>query len=273
MGMLATGRAEEVGPLIDRAVDVARDRGDFDLALRLEGLLASTNRLSPAQARERFARYADVVVPGSAGERLWLALQCWWGTLLGEPAVAVAAQAGRALADGRIFVEQPDAPPPSQAILVLTITEQLDLATERIQAFRTEAAARGSAGGLAQVAHLRARVELLRGEVARAEAEALSSFEAARRGGFLAAVPVFAAVHLEALIERGELEEADQELSELGWTGRFRRTTGGRLSCAVVRSCASPSTGSRMRSPISSSSSARTSARGPSRRSTPSARS
>ena len=219
MGMLATGRGEEVGPLIDQAVDVARQRGDFDLALRLEGLLVSTNRLSPAQARERFARHADAVLPDSAGERLWLALQSWWGTFLGEPAAELAEQARRALVDGRIFAEQPDAPAPSQAILVLTITEQLDLADDRIEAFRAEAAARGSAGGLAQVAHLRGRVELLRGEIARAEAEARSAFEVARRGGFLAAVPVFAAVHLEALIERGELEDADRELADLGWTG------------------------------------------------------
>ena len=219
MGMMATGRAEEVGPLVEQAVEVARERGDLDLALRLEGLLVSANRLSPAQARERFARHADAVVPDSAGERLWLALQSWWGTFLGEPAAELAEQARRALADGRIFAEQPDAPPPSQAILVLTITEQLDLAADRIEAFRADAAARGSAGGLAQVAHLRGRVEILRGEIARAEAEARSAFEVAHRGGFLAAVPVFAAVHLEALIERGELEEADRELADLGLTG------------------------------------------------------
>src|SRR5204862_6080798 len=122
-------------------------------------------------------------------------------------------------AGGRIFAEQPGSPPSSQAILILSRTEHLDEASEAIEAFAAKGRADGSATVLAQAAYLRSSVAYWRGEIAQAEAEARSAVEGARRGGFIAAVPPFVAVYLDALVERGELVEADEELTRSGAAG------------------------------------------------------
>jgi DNA-binding CsgD family transcriptional regulator len=217
--LMASGRRDEVPPLLERAVALASERGNVDLALQLEALLASSSLLSPAEARERFAYHADKVVPGTASERLWLALQSWWGTFLGDSAARTGEMARAALADGRLFAEQPDSPPPAQAILVLIRTEQLDLAVDRIDALAAEGRARGSVLPLTQAASLRALVDWLRGEVARAETGAHSAVEGARAGGWLGAVPIYLSFYVDILIDRGDLAAAGDELSRSGFTG------------------------------------------------------
>ena len=219
LALLASGMADEVGPLLDRAAGIATARGDVTLALKLESLVAATSQLSPAAAQARFARHAGAIVPGTAPERVWFAMQSWWGAFLGRSAAESAELARRALADGRIFAEQPDLPPPGQAILVLARAEELDLAADRADALTADATRRGSATGLGQASYLRAYVTYLRGEVAGAEADARSAVETARRGGYLPAVPVFPAVLVDVLIERDELDAADEELAAGGWIG------------------------------------------------------
>jgi DNA-binding CsgD family transcriptional regulator len=216
MWLLASRRGDEVPGVLDRAIELAGERGDVERALELEAQLASLGQLSPPQARARFARHAGAIVPGSKGERLWLALQSWWGLFLGETAEHVGAMARAALADGRIFSEQPDSPPAGQAILVLARTEQLDLASDRIDALAAEGRARGATFAAAQASFLRAHVELMRGNAARAEAEASATVAAGRRGGWLLAVPVYLALLVDALIERKELVEADAVLARTG---------------------------------------------------------
>ena len=219
MGMMSQGRLDEMAPLLEQAVARASERGQPELALRLEALLASSSLLSPRDARARFERHADGIQPGSPSERLWLALQSWWGMFLGDTPDRCAELAAAALSDGRIYVEQAESPPPGQAILVLARTERLDLAAEQIEAMAKQARDSGSATGLSQASYLRAYVEWLRGEVARAEADAAAALESARRGGYLAGVPVFIAIHLDTLVERDELDAADSSLEELGLAG------------------------------------------------------
>jgi hypothetical protein len=113
MWLFAAGRADEVPPLFDRAVALASERGDAELALRLEALHASSILLSPAQAYERYKRHADSLVPDSAAERLWLALQGWCGTFLGGDATATEGRRpGRGRQEDRLH--QP--PPPLSAL-------------------------------------------------------------------------------------------------------------------------------------------------------------
>lgn len=219
MWLFASDRTAEVTALMENAASLASDRGEAELALRLDALLASSSLLSPAQARARFELHGSAAMPGSAGERLGLALQSWWGTFLGGTAAHTGQMARHALTDGRIFIEQPDSPSLGQAILVVARTEQLDLALDRIEVLTAHARAAGAALTLASAAHLRAYVQYLGGEIARAEGEARISVEAARRGGYLAAVPFFAAVYVETLIERDELAEAEDVIATAGWSG------------------------------------------------------
>jgi DNA-binding NarL/FixJ family response regulator len=199
--------------------------------------------VSPVEARARFARHADLLVPDTPAERLWLALQSWLGTFLGDSAERTGELAARALANGRIFAEQPDSPVPAMAVVVLARTEQLDLATDRTEAFAAQARSRGSVLALAGASFLRANVALLRGEVARAEENARSAAGAARTGGWLGGVPMFVAVHLAALIERDDLEGAEAELARGDGGGPLRESywgaplllTRGRLRLAQRR--------------------------------------
>jgi len=219
MFLFATGRADEVPGLLGRAVEASRGRGDVEQALQLDALPVSFGIVSPAQAHARLRRYAEAIQPGSASERLWLALQSWWASFLGESAADAGSLARRALADGRILLEQGETPTPVQAILVLARTEQLDLATDRLEALAAQGRAAGSVSVLMSAALLRAYVQWLRGDVTTAEVDARGAFEAAQRSGAIAAVPMYAAVYVDALVERDDLDRADEELAALGWTG------------------------------------------------------
>jgi DNA-binding NarL/FixJ family response regulator len=55
--------------------------------------------------------------------------------------------------------------------------------------------------------------------VAAAEIDARGAVEAARGAGVIAALPMYAAVYVDALVERDDLDRADEELAALGWTG------------------------------------------------------
>jgi DNA-binding CsgD family transcriptional regulator len=219
MFLLGTGRALEVPGLLGRAVEAARSRGDLEQALQLDALLVTFGMVPPAQARVRLERYAEAIQPGSASERLWLALQAHWASFLGESAAHAGELARRALADGRLLLEQRDTPVPEQAILVLARSEQLDLAGEGVEAMAAQARESGSVSKLMGAAWLRAYVRLLRGDVTAAEVDARGSFEAARGAGAIAALPMYAAVFVDALVERDDLDRADEELAALGWTG------------------------------------------------------
>ncbi len=219
MFLLGTGRADEVPGLLGRAVEAARHRGDLEQALALDALLVTFGMVPPALAHDRLERYAEAIQTGSASERLWLALQAWWASFLGASAANAAELARRALADGRLLLEQPDTPLPEQAILVLARCEQLDLAADGVEAMAAHGRASGSVSKLMAAAWLRAYVQWLRGDVVSAEADARSAFEAARGAGVVAVLPMYVAAYVDALVERDELDRADEELAELGWNG------------------------------------------------------
>ncbi len=219
MFLLGTGRADQVPGLLERAVEAARSRGDLEQALQLDTLLVTFGIVPPAQAHARVERYAAAIQPGSASERLWLALQAHWSSLLGESASHAGELARRALAAGRLLLEQRDTPVPEQAILVLARCELLDLGADEVEAMAAQARESGSVSKLMGATWLRAYLQWLRGDVASAEIEARGAFEAARGAGVIAALPMYAAVYVDALVERDELDRADEELAELGWTG------------------------------------------------------
>jgi DNA-binding NarL/FixJ family response regulator len=149
---------------------------------------------------------------------LWLALQAHWASLLGEPAAHAGELARRALAGGRLLLEQRDTPVPEQAILVLARCEQLDLGAEAVAAMATQARESGSLSKLIGATWLRAYVQWLRGDVASAEVDARGAVEAARGAGVIDVLPMYAAVYVDALVERDDLDRADEELTALSWT-------------------------------------------------------
>ena len=220
-GMAASGLTDEAVSLLERAIEAAEARGDVGRAADFQADRISYAQLPPAEAAARFAPYAERLPPGSAAERQALALRAWWASLTGEPAVEAARLARRALADGRIFAEQPASPPQYQAIEVLIRADELDAAAAATDRLSEVATARGFLPQLIGASYVRAYTAFRRGDVRAAEADLRQSVEAARAGGFLAAFPMFTALLVDVLVARGELEAAESELAGNGLGGEL----------------------------------------------------
>jgi len=219
--LLVTDRMRELRTLLERAIEVAEAAGDLDLAIRLQAWLSSWDMRTPSEARARFARYHGRIVEGSPGERLALALEAWWGSLVGEPAETAAGLARRALAGGRIFAEQPDSPQGFMAMMVLVRADELEAVDRAIELMLSEARDRGSLIGPLTASHMRGYAALRRGALAAAEVDARSAVEFARGAGVLSVFSFYLALLMDVLIERGELQGAEQELAASGLTGEL----------------------------------------------------
>ena len=212
------GRIEEMVSLLEGATSAAVHAGDHDLAARFQGMLSFWTLEPPAEARARLDRFKDRIKPDSPGERLYLALQAWWGLLTGEPRATVAALARRAVKDGKIWREYPDTPMPTVATSVLRQTDELDAAKRGHDEYVSIVGSHGSwaiVGG----AWERGELAFMRGDVAEAEAAARTAVEMAREAGFLLAFPPWLAMLVEILVERDDLAGAEAELSAAGTTG------------------------------------------------------
>jgi DNA-binding CsgD family transcriptional regulator len=172
-------------------------------------------RQPPAEARARLDRFKDWIEPDSAGERLYLALQAWWGLFTGESPATLVTLAQRAAKGGKIWREYPDAPVPRVVSQVLRLTDELDAAERCNDEYFSII---GSHGSWASVSEGWAQGELafLRGDVADAEAAARTAVEISREAGFPLALPLWLALLVEVLVERDDLAAADAELTRSG---------------------------------------------------------
>jgi DNA-binding CsgD family transcriptional regulator len=218
--LLANGRPDEMAKLLERAAAAAREAGAPDTATYLDAQWAFWTRLPPRDAYVRVSADAECLVPGSAGERLLLAASAWWTAFKPDgTADEAAALAQRAVAGGEIFSELPGLPHGAQAILVLIRAEQLDPAGAALERAAAVARAHGGVIQLAGVSYLSGELSRVRGDVARAAAEARTAVQVGREGGFLATFPTWIALLVETLIELDELAAADAELEANGMTG------------------------------------------------------
>lgn len=211
--LFSRDRVEQSAALLDRAMSAAATAGDHGLVVRLESFRVMWTRLPPKEALAGLARYKDRIEPDTAGERVLLGMQALWGLLTGEPRATVVDLAQRALADGRIWTEQSENLLPTTVTSVLLWTDELDAAERAIDRNLSTSRARGAALGIAAAAYSRADLAYLRGNVAQAEADARAAVEASRQGGFPLAYPMWTARLIEILIERDELEAAEDELA------------------------------------------------------------
>lgn len=213
------GRVEDAVEVTERAIAAADNAGRVDRAIEGEVALLSVVQMTPPEASDRLERYAGRAEPGTAEERLLLAQRAWWLHWGKGAAVECVELALGALEGGRIFGERPDTPFGSQAMLVLLRADELDSAERAIDQYLSEARGRGSVLGFTGATCLRARLALRRGDVAAAAEDAREGVELARTHGMAVFVPLFTAWLVEALIERGELAEAEAQLVSGGFEG------------------------------------------------------
>ncbi|HEX8123777.1 MAG TPA: AAA family ATPase [Solirubrobacteraceae bacterium] len=218
-GLAAAGSTDELAAVLDRAAAAAEMAGDVGAAVRLRVQRVTWAHTPPAEAQRQLAPYSDALA-GSPDEALLLAVQSWWLHFTpGARAGDAADLAARAVGDGRRLIERTGVAQGPQAILVLLRAERDDAAEHAIDRLAADARAEGEAPTLAGTAYLRGELALLRGEVARAVAETRAAVEAGRQGDFLAAVPIWLATLVEALVEHDELDAAEAELVAGGMAG------------------------------------------------------
>lgn len=227
LALMATGRALAAVTLLEETIDALADT-DTELRLRLEAdllTLAHWDSEAWPTARRCLQRLArDPPRTGTPAARLVLANLAQTLPLLGELAADESAEfAERALAAGRLIEDEGSASIQfPQAIRALIRADRLDAADAALGQALADARHKGSVLGFVTASSFRAQIALRRGALLEAEAEARGAVDAAAASGLVPAMP-FAAISLaEALVERGELDEAEGVIESHGWSGTLR---------------------------------------------------
>lgn len=212
------GRLEEMTALLEHATRIALEDDEFDLAARFQATLSFWTLEPPVEARGRLDRLRGRIEADTPGERLYSALQAWWGLLTGASRATVIEFARNAVEGGKIWREYPDTPMPTVATHALRCADELDAAERALDEYL---AVVGSHGSWATVSRAWERGDLayLRGDVAEAEAEARIAVEVAHQAGFLIAFPTWLALLVEVLVERDDPSGAERELEVAGIAG------------------------------------------------------
>jgi DNA-binding CsgD family transcriptional regulator len=216
LALMGAGRAEEVEPLLDPAIE-AVVTVDPDLALQLEAEVLSVARLSARNqiwSQARLERWRGKRLARTPGERLLLAILCNQIAISGGTASEAAWLAEQALGDGVLLSEQTaDAQPYYLAAYVLAAAGRLARAAGLLDTARADAVARGSELGFAMASVFRSYVEFAAGRIREAEAEAANAIRAARdEHVWPAGFPACVAAMLDVLAVQGRTSEAEHLL-------------------------------------------------------------
>ncbi len=210
---LATGRMEETVEVFEAALAESREDREFTLQTEAELASAQLNLRAFPEAVERLGRYPGLS-GATPGERMVLALSAFAAVQQNRPAAEVREMAGRALAGGLLVTEQTSGSLIVwEAIIALLMADGCDLAEEALDTALADARERGWVVAFGAASCFRAWLALRRGNVREAEAEARAADEVRRQHGLHPTSPMASALLLEALRERGELEEAATELA------------------------------------------------------------
>jgi DNA-binding CsgD family transcriptional regulator len=194
---------------------------DPELALILEGELASHARQATVEARapavRRLERHCEL--EGSTpGERIVLASLTCERARRSESAREAGTHLEGALAEGRLLAEQDvDVGGPFYDIVIgLLAADALDVAEHALERALGDMQARGSIPGVAYLTGRRGWVHLRRGAVAQAEADGRTAVELLTTHGIPLGMPSSIALLVQALVERGEVDAAGEELRRSG---------------------------------------------------------
>ena len=219
------GHAALLSGDLDGAIDAFREAatsgGEEEARLRAEAELASAliNSRRFDEAVRRLDPYRDRagVTPG---ERMLLAVSAFVSAQQGDPVGKTVEIAHRALAGGQLLAEQT-----SSSLLVheiawaLLFADALEDAEALLDAALADARRRGAVPGFALAGFGRAWLRLRRGDLAGARAEAESSYGTRELYHWHATAPLALGLLAEALVDQGELDQAQALLVEGGLDG------------------------------------------------------
>jgi ATP/maltotriose-dependent transcriptional regulator MalT len=206
-------------------IELIEDR-DPELALLLEAELAAKALQATSGARHEAAellrRHAGLEGE-TPGERLVLASLAYQEARTSESSDQAAGLIERALAGGRLLREQhTDVAGPFYALArSLLCTDALDLARECLDQALADARERGSIPATAYVLAHRGWGSLRQGSVAAAEADLRTAMDLLNSQEIRLGTAFSLAGLLEALIERGEIDEAERALADSHFAERI----------------------------------------------------
>ncbi|HYK31498.1 MAG TPA: AAA family ATPase [Streptosporangiaceae bacterium] len=228
--LLLSARMAEGVAVLDEALTVLGDRGPDDereLALALASDRAFITRIAPTEVGSRRAGSRrlrtllgdSIEHPVSAAERTAVINIAVDETSICTPAEYVVALAERGIGHGHLLAEQTsDSPIYGSAVLVLMFADQLEQACQLYTAGIEDARRRGSVTGFVQSSCFRAHTLLRLGRPLDAEADARASLETEDKP-LPQVLPMQLAALVDALIDRGELALARQELARRDMDG------------------------------------------------------
>jgi DNA-binding CsgD family transcriptional regulator len=218
---VSTGRLADARELLGAVIDQLGEAQPGVLA-RLEAYRSAGGvwdpRFAPELERELPRLRALAERGGAAGGSLLL-LIAFRSAFDGGRHEEVLALVERALDQGRLIKsESAEAIEITWAVRALTFIDELDRADRLLDEMVADSRERGSVMGYATASAWRAAIELRRGLIVPAEADARSAVELATAHGLHFIAPHAYSFLGEALIERGELEQAAAllERAELG---------------------------------------------------------
>ena len=214
--MTINGRVEQAVELLEQAIEVAVREGDVDGAFSMEAQLGRVAQLPPEAARARLARYQDRIEPDSTAGRLAAAIGARWAIANGTAAEAKRLARHALRDDGGILIEQSEMGAPGEAVMALTLADDLDYADRAARQALAFARRRSAVPELAGAWWLNAFVAMSRGDLMAAEADARQAVGIARLGGLVAAELVLTPGLVMMLVARGELDAAAAELARTG---------------------------------------------------------
>ncbi|MCA1683162.1 MAG: LuxR C-terminal-related transcriptional regulator [Actinobacteria bacterium] len=212
-------RQQEAVDVLASAADELRD-GAPGHALRLDVERVAWSLMLPCPPRgvTGAARsLAAQVEPGSLSAQILQATVASGAATAGAlPAAAAAEMAIAALADRRMLEDLSVTAPVHWALTALGGCERLDEYAEWTERRRKHAARSGSRIELGVLAGHRARIAWLRGDLAAAVDEARFALAQTNERSYAFFVPFAAAALVAALVEQGELDDAEQVLDAHG---------------------------------------------------------
>jgi DNA-binding CsgD family transcriptional regulator len=213
LALLQHLRSQEAVEVLEAALSTV-PADNRERALELEAELAAVGYLDLSAGPmvfERIRRLSAEVEEGrTPGERLVLSQLANQLSIVGAPARQAGDLAERALGNGRLLSEQTaDSLAFYHAVWVLILADRFVPAEAALDDAIADARARGSAVGFAIASAVHSQLDLRRGAVADAEAQARSSIEALGTP-----LPIALAFLVRALIARGDLEAADRALQD-----------------------------------------------------------
>jgi DNA-binding CsgD family transcriptional regulator len=218
LALTVPGRYEEAVAVLDQALT---ELPTADLQLVLEAQLHQGVLMAPGtytKWRDGAAGWKREVGGRTPGERAFAAVLATEGMLRIEPAPAVREIAQRAFDGGLLDDAASFTPIWMNVAFPLLFAEGFELAQKFAERTVEDARRRGSPVGASRALTLSSMLRLRVGAIRHAIAEAREAIELGRQRGFMFSLLALGTL-VEALLEAGELESAEQELEQSGMQG------------------------------------------------------